>query len=89
MRFDPDSKRPIPCEKIPGVLEAGWKPDETIPPKMRMIGVPGAPSEEELNGIMSGILAKLKADKDCWPFIEPVDPMEVCRNQFFVSPPSV
>lgn len=85
LHFQDDMKFPIDWQSIPGVKEAGWKPDETINPKLRMLGSPGAPSEEELLEMMERIIARVKKHSEVWPFLEPVDPEEVGGVVFTLS----
>lgn len=65
-----DGVRQIPIESIPGVLEAGWKPD----PEKYKEQQPMDP--DQLAGTMKTILQQVKSHPSAWPFLKPVDKSE-------------
>mmetsp|Transcript_3149 Transcript_3149/g.11368 ORF Transcript_3149/g.11368 Transcript_3149/m.11368 type:complete len:450 (-) Transcript_3149:1330-2679(-) len=72
-----ERERGVKIEDIPGVKEAQWPGVEATPPKLRLLGTEGAPSEDEIYSMCSALLKGVRAHEDAWPFQEPVDPNEV------------
>ncbi|KAK2146841.1 hypothetical protein LSH36_582g02006 [Paralvinella palmiformis] len=65
-----DGVRQIPIESIPGVLEAGWKPDPEKYKEQQPI------DPEQLFVTLKTVLQQIKTHPSAWPFIKPVDKTE-------------
>lgn len=72
----------VDIASIPGVAEAGWKPEDEIPAPYRLLlqGDPGIPQPAEgdtLYAFMKEVVAVLAANTDAWPFLQPVPRADV------------
>lgn len=63
----------IAIDKIEGVLESGWKPEDAAPKAPTMSNS----HEKSLYAWLRTVLRDIKAHGQAWPFHEPVDPQEV------------
>eukprot|EP00038_Savillea_parva_P010621 m.191540 g.191540 ORF g.191540 m.191540 type:complete len:1007 (+) comp18375_c0_seq1:116-3136(+) len=58
----------IPIEKIPGVREAGWRPEDSADSKQAS----GVKNEKNLQALLKQLYRDLRQDASSWPFLEPV-----------------
>ena len=63
----------IPIEKIPGVREAGWRPEDSADSKQAS----GVKNEKNLQALLKQLYRDLRQDASSWPFLEPVSREEV------------
>jgi len=73
-----DPARPVPIREVPGVLEAGWKEEDSLP-RYRLVTAAGvvAPTAAPLKAFMQRVYQGVVDNVDSWPFKEPVDSKEV------------
>lgn len=80
-----DGKNPIPFEKIPGLLEAGWTKEMERYLSVNVSSV--EPKKSRLYEFMKSILSELQSHAAAWPFMEPVNPAEVTDYYSVIKEP--
>eukprot|EP00850_Spirogloea_muscicola_P023232 SM000340S12922 [mRNA] locus=s340:78495:81780:+ [translate_table: standard] len=73
-------KSAVRIEDIPGVLEAGWTPEQCSIVRLRQLSShlsEGPPTKQQLHSFMRSLLRGILEHTDAWPFKEPVDAREV------------
>ncbi|XP_055547535.1 histone acetyltransferase KAT2A [Wyeomyia smithii] len=67
--------RSIPIESIPGLREVGWRPQFRAQRTSRPLEESADP--DKLANALSGVLQSVRQHSAAWPFLKPVNPVEV------------
>ncbi|KAJ0245738.1 Bromodomain-containing protein [Hirschfeldia incana] len=73
------SPRKIRVEDIPGLRDAGWTSDQWGHTRYKLFSGSGdtVTKQKQLNALIRMLLKTMQDHSDAWPFIKPVDPLEV------------
>uniref|UniRef100_U5EJ34 histone acetyltransferase n=1 Tax=Corethrella appendiculata TaxID=1370023 RepID=U5EJ34_9DIPT len=67
--------RSIPVESIPGLREVGWRPIHRAQRQSRPLEESTDP--DKLANALNGVLSAVRLHSSAWPFLKPVNPVEV------------
>jgi len=71
-------RRSVPIDQIPGIKESGWAPNGGIGAPTLMLGsLGGEHYRASLSKWLQEVLELVRAHPSAWPFLEPVDTVEV------------